>query len=60
MKVYPLVNQQFDPENNPFLVETHLPTPARVYVNLVGEVGYTTHLVLDGNPQFSACFGTLV
>ena len=21
---------------NPFLVETHLPTPARVYVNLVG------------------------
>ena len=24
---YPLVNQQFDPENNPFLVETHLPTP---------------------------------
>ena len=34
---YPLVNIQLDPENNPFLVETNLPTPttARVYVNLL-------------------------
>lgn len=35
--VYPLVNQQFDPENKPFFVETNLPTSmiARVYINLL-------------------------
>ena len=35
--IYPLVNEQFDPENHPVLVETNLPTPmtARVYVNLL-------------------------
>ena len=34
--IYPLVNKQFDPENNKFVMETNLPTPfsARVYVNL--------------------------
>ena len=35
--VYPLVNEQLDPENHQFLVETNLPTPmtGRVYVNLL-------------------------
>jgi hypothetical protein len=25
--IYPMVNKQFDPENDPFLMETSLPTP---------------------------------
>jgi len=36
--MYPLVNEQLDPENNQFLMETHLPTlmTARVYVKFTG------------------------
>ena len=35
--IYPLVNQQFDPESYSFWMETHLPTPmtGRVNVNLL-------------------------
>jgi len=40
---YPLVNQQLDPENHQFLMETSLPTPmtARVYVNLPEGIWYS-------------------
>ena len=33
--LYPLVNKQLDPENQQFLMETHLPTPMTGRVELL-------------------------
>ena len=43
---YPLVNKHVDPENNPFLMETNLPSPtcqglcefSRGYLQIIGEI----------------------
>ena len=45
---YTLVNEQFDPEDHPFFVETHFPVPmtGRLHVNLLEDIYIYIFIIL--------------